>query len=82
MKKILLGLSSLMAANVIAANPSTVFDDVDFRAATEKTNPVGYGVGEPIRLTFTLENADKSVFSRRSTTACRNRSVRSSGCRG
>lgn len=40
-----------------------VFDDVDFRAATEKANPVGYGVGEPIRLTFTLANADKSVFS-------------------
>ena len=33
-----------------------VFDDVDFRAATEKANPVGYGVDEPIRLTFTLAN--------------------------
>ena len=40
-----------------------IFDNVLFRAATDKANPAGYAVGEKISLTFTLAQAPKEVFS-------------------
>ena len=41
------------AASLAGSNP---FDDVNFKGATDKANPVGYAIGEPIVFTLRTEN--------------------------
>ena len=54
MKRTLLLLLALLSASVLAApNP---FDDVNLKGSTDRANPVGYEIGEPIVFTLRTEN--------------------------
>ncbi len=56
---------SALAVAVFATGVSFagIFDDVVFRAATNKADPTAYKANEPITLAFTLANAPKEVYS-------------------
>ena len=54
MKRTSILLLALLSASVLAApNP---FDEVNLKGSTDKANPVGYEIGEPIVFTLRTEN--------------------------